>query len=231
MLYMSAIGGQDLYDESTRKSTTELSNDTEFLDESTSRPTTSLREDTGIIAGVAVLLTVVMLIVVVILVLVFRKKHLRKQLLSQTVGNGKRTSKMDYHTTENIEEGQYHDINISDGDYCLAAAVSDDNDRAEDGDTTYIRAMSGVYDELNGKDQRKIQTEYQNENASKVDGSKSEIYTLTSNLTVNQQSKDNNSSAKWQTSDAEDFDPTYNHSNNVIVREDLSNYDHFSNQK
>ncbi|CAG2199248.1 ENDOU [Mytilus edulis] len=115
----------------------------------------------------------------------------------------------------------------------LAAAVFDDTgniEGGEDGDTTYVRAISGVYDELNGKDKRKIPTKYQNENESKVDGSKSEIYTLTSNLTVNQQTKDNNSSAKWQTPDAEDFDPTYNHSNNVIVREDLSNYDHFSNQ-
>lgn len=136
---------------------------------------------------------------------------------------------MNYYTTENVPESQYHDIDISDGDYCLAAAISDDNEKPEEGESTYVRAISGVYDKLNEKD-RKIPTRNQNENESKVDGSKSEIYTLTSNLTVNQQTKDNNSSAKWQTPDTVDFDPTYNHSNNVIVREDLSNYDHFSNQ-
>ncbi|VDI16419.1 Hypothetical predicted protein [Mytilus galloprovincialis] len=167
----------------------------------------------------------VMLIVVIIIVFVYRRLHLRKQLLSKPLGNGKRTSELNYYSTENVQENQYHDIDISDGDYCLAAAISDDMgtiDKTIDADATYVRAMSGVYDQLNKKDNRKI--------ASKHEESKIEIYTLTSNPSVNQQIKDNNSSAKWHTPDAEDFDPTYNHSNNVIVKEDLSNYDHFSNQ-
>ncbi|CAC5413663.1 ENDOU [Mytilus coruscus] len=186
----------------------------------------------GMIAGVTVSLTVVMLILVVILVLVYRKIRLRKQLVSRPVGNGKRTSKMNYYATEDVQEDQYHDIDISNGDYCLAAAVSDNTvniDRAEDGEATYVRAISGVYDKLNEKD-RKIPTKNQNENASKLEGSKMEIYTLTSNLTVNQQTMSKNSKSidKWQATDAVNFDPTYNHSDNIILREELSNYDHFS---
>ncbi|CAC5367703.1 unnamed protein product [Mytilus coruscus] len=220
----------------------------EFHDESTSRSTTSLSEDTvkhktgteesspGIIAGVAVLLTVVMLTAVIILVLVFRKIYLRKQLLSRSVGNGKRTSKINYYATENVQEGQYQDIDISNGDYCLAAAVSDDTcniDGTKDGNATYVRAISGVYDILNEKDNRKIPTKNQNENASKFEESKMEVYNLTSNLTVNQQTMGKNTNAidKLQTTDTVDFDPTYNHINNVVVREDVSNYDHFSIQK
>ncbi|XP_071143393.1 uncharacterized protein [Mytilus edulis] len=214
-------------------STTEYTrSDTTFITSVYNESNTE-ENSSGIIAGVTVSLAVVVLIVVVILALVYRKIRLRKQLLSQTVVNGKRTSKMNYYVTDNVQEDQYHDIDIANGDYCLAAAISDDTaniEGNEDGDTTYVRAISGVYDELNGKDKRKIPTKYQNENTSKLERSKMEMYTLTSNLTVNQQTQDNNSSVKWQTPDAEDFDPTYNHSNNVIVREDLSNYDHFSNQ-
>ncbi|XP_063406418.1 uncharacterized protein LOC134690377 [Mytilus trossulus] len=216
----------DIQIESTRISTTPLSTDSAIIK-------TDIEESSsGLIAGVAVSLTVVMLIVVVILVLVFRKMHLRKQSLPKTVVNEKRTSKINYYTTENVPEDQYHDIDISDGDYCLAAAISDETGTADgtnDADSTYNRAISGVYDQLNGKDNRKISKKYENENASKLEGSKSEIYTLTSNQTVDIHTKDNNSSAKLKTPDSVDFDPTYNHSNNVIVREDLSNYDHFSN--
>ncbi|XP_052097052.1 uncharacterized protein LOC127732050 [Mytilus californianus] len=172
----------------------------------------------GMIAGVTISLTVVMLIVVVILALVYRKIHLRKQLLSQTVGNGKRTSEMNYYATENVQEDQYHDIDISNGDYCLAVAISDDSNRAEDKEATHVRAISGVYDKLNEKDKRQIQTKRQNESASELEGSKMKTYTLACNITVN-------------TADAVDLDPTYNHSNNIISREELSNYDHFSIQK
>lgn len=175
----------EIHSESTSISTAPLSTDAEFHDDSTSTSTLLLRKDTvktgtersssGIIAGVAVSLTVVMFIVVLILVLVFRKIHLRKQLLSQTVGNGNRTSKMNYYATEYVQEDQYHEIDISDGDYCLAAAVSNDTgnfDGTKDGDATYVRAISGVYNKLNEKDNRTI------ENASKLERIKMEMYTL-----------------------------------------------------
>ncbi|CAC5393844.1 unnamed protein product [Mytilus coruscus] len=181
----------------------------------------------GLIAGVTVSLTVVMLIVVVILGLVYRKILLRKQLLSKTVGNGKRTSKLNYYATKNVQEDQYHDIDIRNGDYCLAAAVSDDTGNingAEDGEATYVRVISGVYDRLNEKDNRKIPTKNQNENAMKLEGVKMEIYTLTSYITAYQQQQDKSTKDfdKWIPTHAVDSDPTYNHSNNIIPREDLS---------
>ncbi|CAC5393843.1 unnamed protein product [Mytilus coruscus] len=209
----------------------------DFHNESTSRSTTARRNDTvtagteesrsGLIAGVTVSLTVVMLIVVVILGLVYRKILLRKQLLSKTVGNGKRTSKLNYYATKNVQEDQYHDIDIRNGDYCLAAAVSDDTGNingAEDGEATYVRVISGVYDRLNEKDNRKIPTKNQNENAMKLEGVKMEIYTLTSYITAYQQQQDKSTKDfdKWIPTHAVDSDPTYNHSNNIIPREDLS---------
>ncbi|CAC5371752.1 ENDOU [Mytilus coruscus] len=220
----------DLQDELTSGSITSLSKNT------VNSSIRSEESSSGMIFGVTVSLTVVMLIVVLMIAFVYRKIHLREQLLSRPVGNGNRMSKINYHATEDAQEGQYQDIDISNGDYCLAAAVSDDTvnrDRDEDGEATYVRAISGVYDKLNEKDNRKNQTKNQNESASELEGFKIEIYSLTSKPTVNQQKQDNSTKDfdKWITTHAVDTDPTYDHSNNIIHRENLSNYDHFSTQK
>lgn len=188
------------------------------------------------------------------------------------MGKGKRTSKLNHYTSENIIEGNYHDIDISNENYCLAKPVSDNMDKIDgsaDDETTYTRAVSGVYDQLNQIHNRQIPTKNPNQNALEIEGVEMKVFTLTSNLPIDQHieidivdyamssdysiakpitdtdksdnslgnkdyvaldnvPKDESSKAydHWQITQEVDTDPTYNHSKNILLRANHSNYDH-----
>ncbi|XP_052097049.1 uncharacterized protein LOC127732049 isoform X2 [Mytilus californianus] len=140
-----------------------------------------------LIIGVTVSITAVMLIIAVILVLISRKIHRRNQPISRTLSKGESTSKLNQYESENILEGHYNDIDISNGDYCSANPVSDNivnNDGIGDEESTYVRATSGVYDKLNEVSNRKIPTKNPNQKASEIEGVKMEVFTLTSNIAI-----------------------------------------------
>ncbi|CAC5393841.1 unnamed protein product [Mytilus coruscus] len=128
---------------------------------------------TRMIVGVTMSIIVVMVILVVILVLIFKKIHIRNLNLN-------------YYTIGNIPEVHYHDIDISNGDYDLPNYASDNKDKTKDDKVTYVGAISGVCNLLNEKDNRKIRTKIPNKHAWKLDGVKMEVFTLTTNLTIDQ---------------------------------------------
>ncbi|XP_052097046.1 uncharacterized protein LOC127732048 isoform X1 [Mytilus californianus] len=154
-------------DELTSSSTTVLSNDT-------SNDMTDTEEGRlGMIVGVTMSIIVVMVIIVVILVLIFRKIHTKNLNLN-------------YYTIGNIPEVHYHDIDISNGDYDLPNYASDNIDKTKDDKVTYVGAISGVCDLLHEKDNRKNRTKIPNKHAWKLDGVKMKVFTLNSNLTIDQ---------------------------------------------
>lgn len=109
--------------------------------------------------------------------------------MSSTMGKGDRASKFNQYTSDNILDGNYHDIDISNENYCLAKPVSDNMDKIEksaDNESTYTRAISGVYDQLNQMNNRKIPTKNPNQNALEIEGVKMKVFTLTSHLPIDQ---------------------------------------------
>lgn len=110
--------------------------------------------------------------------------------MSSTMAKGKRTSKFNHYTSENIIGGNYHDIDISNENYCLAKPVSDNMDKIDgsaDDETTYTRAVSGVYDQLNQIHNRKIPTKNSNQNALEIEEIEMKVFTLTPNLPIDRQ--------------------------------------------
>ncbi|CAC5393842.1 unnamed protein product [Mytilus coruscus] len=115
--------------------------------------------------------------------------HRRNQPISRTLSKGESTSKLNQYESENILEGRYNDTDISNGDYCSENPVSDNivySDGTGDEESTYVRATSGVYDKLNEVNNRRIPTKNPNQKASEIEGIKMEVFTLTSNIAIDQ---------------------------------------------
>ncbi|CAC5413664.1 unnamed protein product [Mytilus coruscus] len=151
--------------------------------------TTFDTSDIRLIVRVTVSITAVILIIAVILVLISRKIHQKNQPISRTLSKGESTSKLNQYESENILEGHYNDIDISNGDYCSANPVSDNivnSDGTGDEESTYVRATSGVYDKLNEANNRRIPTKNPYQKASEIEGIKMEVFTLTSNIAIDQ---------------------------------------------
>lgn len=108
------------------------------------------------------------------------------------MGNGERTSKLNHYTSENIIGGNYHDIDISNENYCLAKAVSDNMDKIDgsaDDESIYTRAVSGVYDQLNQIHNRKIPTKNSNQNTLETEEIEMKVFALTPNPPIDRQIK------------------------------------------